>query len=166
MPFDKITVTALTKRSDVSPNTFYYHYEDIYDLLDCWLHERLDPFFHFTPWQTGTKVLMQTILDHRIIFDHIVESLSREQLERYVFESSVESFADSVMKQAEGKHVTEEQTREIVDCCRYMFIGFFLHFLWDHKKGEPEDVDREVQKLVRLVETFVKQAITEYDRGS
>ena len=32
MPFDKITVTALVKRCDISSNTFYYHYRDIYDL--------------------------------------------------------------------------------------------------------------------------------------
>ena len=26
MPFDKITVTELVKRCEISPNTFYYHY--------------------------------------------------------------------------------------------------------------------------------------------
>ena len=34
MPFYKITVSALVKRAGISPNTFYYHYEDIYDLLE------------------------------------------------------------------------------------------------------------------------------------
>lgn len=34
IPFDKITVSALVKRAGVSPNTFYYHYQDIYALLD------------------------------------------------------------------------------------------------------------------------------------
>ena len=34
MPFDKITVSALVKRAEGSPNTFYYHYQDIYALLD------------------------------------------------------------------------------------------------------------------------------------
>ena len=33
MPFEKITVSSLAKRCEISPNTFYYHYEDIYDLL-------------------------------------------------------------------------------------------------------------------------------------
>ncbi len=34
MPFDKITVSALVRRCEISSNTFYYHYSDIYDLLD------------------------------------------------------------------------------------------------------------------------------------
>ena len=37
MPFDKITVSALVRRCEISSNTFYYHYSDIYDLLDVWL---------------------------------------------------------------------------------------------------------------------------------
>lgn len=40
MPFDKITVSAIVARCDISSNTFYYHYHDIYDLLDTWLHIR------------------------------------------------------------------------------------------------------------------------------
>ena len=34
MPFDKITVSALVKRAEGSPNTFYYHYQDIYSVLE------------------------------------------------------------------------------------------------------------------------------------
>ena len=37
MPFDKITVSAIVSNCEISPNTFYYHYRDIYDLLDTWL---------------------------------------------------------------------------------------------------------------------------------
>lgn len=41
MSFDKITVAALVKRAGVSPNTFYYHYQDIYALLDAWFREKV-----------------------------------------------------------------------------------------------------------------------------
>ena len=34
MPLEKITVTALIKACNIGRNTFYYHYEDIYALLD------------------------------------------------------------------------------------------------------------------------------------
>ena len=34
MPFDKITVTELVKRCEISPNTFYYHYNNIIEFLE------------------------------------------------------------------------------------------------------------------------------------
>ena len=41
MPFDKITVLELTKRCEISHNTFYYHFQDIYELLGEWLRQAL-----------------------------------------------------------------------------------------------------------------------------
>lgn len=36
-PFDRITVSAIVAKCEISSNTFYYHFRDIYDLLDSWL---------------------------------------------------------------------------------------------------------------------------------
>lgn len=44
MPFDKITVSSLVKRCDISPNTFYYHYQDIYALLNAFLESRFGQY--------------------------------------------------------------------------------------------------------------------------
>ncbi len=38
-PFDRITVSALVARCGISSNTFYYHFQNIYDLLNAWLEE-------------------------------------------------------------------------------------------------------------------------------
>ena len=32
MPFNKVTVSALVERCEISSNTFYYHFRDIYEL--------------------------------------------------------------------------------------------------------------------------------------
>ena len=38
-PLDKITISSITDRCGLTRNTFYYHFEDIYDLLR-WEFER------------------------------------------------------------------------------------------------------------------------------
>ena len=162
MPFDKITVTALAKRSDISPNTFYYHYQDIYELLDHWLGLRLDSFFLYKPWQEGVVILMRTIMEHRDIFLHIVDSLSRERLESYVFDSTLEGLTGYVTDEAQGYNVTEYQIREIVDFCRYLFVGFFIRFLRERKNVSVEEVDTEVRHLTDLLEVFVRQSLVHY----
>ena len=58
MPFDKITVSALVKRAEGSPNTFYYHYQDIYALLDDWFQKQVDalvPVGEPIEWKPVTK---------------------------------------------------------------------------------------------------------------
>ena len=51
LSFDKITVSALVKRAGISPNTFYYHYQDIYALLDV----SIDKGSHACPRQSTVK---------------------------------------------------------------------------------------------------------------
>ncbi len=42
MPFDRITVRELAKRSDISTNGFYANFMNIYDLLEKWYLSRLN----------------------------------------------------------------------------------------------------------------------------
>ena len=40
-PFDKITVKEIVEECGINRNTFYYHYEDIYDLLQAVLDDEV-----------------------------------------------------------------------------------------------------------------------------
>ena len=58
LPFDKITEAVLVKQADISPNTFYYHYQDLYALLDAWFREGGECFvLQDSPfeWKSTTK---------------------------------------------------------------------------------------------------------------
>ena len=88
LPFDKITVAALVKRAGVSPNTFYYHYEDIYALLDAWFRQVVEfyaPADSFLEWKSATKAVLHRCKDHPKVVYHIFDGLSRDRLERYIF---------------------------------------------------------------------------------
>lgn len=64
MPFDKITVSALVRRCGVSSNTFYYHYQDIYDLLDVWMSTRLGMLKKSVPESKGWKEEVRVFLKY------------------------------------------------------------------------------------------------------
>lgn len=88
LPFDKITVAALVKRAGVSPNTFYYHYEDIYALLDAWFRQVVEfyaPADSFLEWKSATKAVLHRCKDHPKVVYHIFDGLVPDRLERYIF---------------------------------------------------------------------------------
>ena len=41
-PFDKITVTQLVEECQITRRTFYYHYSDLFELLDIILRRETD----------------------------------------------------------------------------------------------------------------------------
>ena len=116
LPFDKITVAALVKRAGISPNTFYYHYQDIYALLDVWFRERVE---HFVPqsspveWKSTTKTIVHQCKAHPKTIYHVFGSLSRGHLERYIFSLTDNTFTKVVQQAATGHALSEDCLRSI-----------------------------------------------------
>ena len=155
MPFDKITVTELVKRCEISPNTFYYHYEDIYDLLNHCLVAEVSGYIptDAAHWQASAKALLHYCQDNRRLIYHIYNSISREQLEQFFFSRVYDVFEQNLRARPEAEGVSDEKVRELADFCCIAFLGFFLRFLW---KRMDVDADAAVDHLSELAESFVR----------
>lgn len=163
IPFDKITVSALVTKCEISSNTFYYHYRDIYDLLDTWLLTIKDKYisevYQCVRWQDALKMLLRDMKANSDLVYHLFNSLSRERLERYIFESTDDTFCDLVRRAADGVPIPEEALREFVEYNSYSFLGFFLKFLWNHMDG---DIDEWVDPVCRIFEDNLRGLIEKY----
>ena len=161
MPFDRITVAALVRRAGISPNTFYYHYQDIYALLDAWFREKVA---QFTPgdtpieWKSATKEMLRQCRAHPKTVYHVFDALSRDRLERYIFSLTDDVFWRAVVQAAEGRDVPEERLRSVASFCRYAYIGFVMQFFWNRMEN---DIDESVERLGELFESFLKSSLQE-----
>ena len=78
-PYGKINVSQLCERAHISRKTFYYHFEDIYDLASWALSHRLleclgesgDCFL----WGDGVLTLFQRCKEHREVCRCAVDSI-------------------------------------------------------------------------------------------
>ena len=150
---------ALVKRCDISSNTFYYHYRDIYDLLDAWFHLELGRFTgEGTDWHTSTKAVMRECQAHPAKIYHVFNALSRDRMEQYVFSLTDDTFFRLVQQQTADSGLPQERVEEIAAFCRYAYVGFFLQFLWNRMEA---DIDRSVDRLGELMTAFVRSAMAE-----
>ena len=162
MPFDQIKVSTLTRRCEISPNTFYYHYRDIHDLLDAWLRERVDQELDAIPKSFSWTERLRSILNickanEKIIF-HISDSNARSQLERYVYETSREHVLNAVDERLGDVHFSNARRQEIGDSFQVVFLGFFIRFLWSRME---DDIDSSVEWLDRQFWLYVRHAVGE-----
>lgn len=156
-PFYKITVSALVKRCGISPNTFYYHYEDIYDLLEKWVSIWLSRFTPHNDWRENAKALLHTCQEKEQLVGNILNYLSKEQIEEAIFSVDDDDIFYRFVSNASGSEkLSESKQRNIADFCRYAVIGFFLRFIWNRS---TDDVDTVVDDLDSYIRCFVKAAI-------
>jgi len=161
MPFDKITVSAIVRRCGVSPNTFYYHFKDIYDILDVWLRSRLREYTSVPTspeeWKNTAKAFLLHCRDEKKLIRHILESRARGRMEKFVF-GPAEEWSYSVLRQEIGNgNVTDGKLKEIAALLCCVFVGFFLRFVWNRME---DDIDASVNGLWVIIEGLM-ESLTE-----
>ena len=160
MPFDKITVSALTRESGVSHNTFYYHYQDIYALLDAWLEQELGHYLAYGDPDNGYEMirdLLRACKEKKRMVTHLFNGLSRDHLERYAFAYTDRFFLPYIRTLAAEKSIPEDRLKDIAAFCRYSFLGFFLEYLWN---GMSDEEDILAGKIYGMLSEFVRHEIT------
>ena len=91
-PLNKITVSSIVQNCRINRNTFYYYYQDIYDLLRDILNSELKKTIEFCndspSWEEGFLYALQVIIHNREAVINLYQSAQREQLHAYLFEST------------------------------------------------------------------------------
>lgn len=152
MPFDKITVSALVARCEISSNTFYYHYQDIYDLLNRWLDLKLSCYTTDQgPWKEGLKAMVRCFQDNSAIVSHVFGHVPRDRLERYVFTVMEEDLYQSICRQAAD--LPEKSARMLAGTLCYTLFGFVLRFVW---QGMTVDIDEFFDPVIAFLDQSIR----------
>lgn len=105
-PLDKITIVDIVTDCEVNRQTFYYHFQDIYDLMD-WIFvseatQVIQGKKTYNTWQQGFLQIFEYVLANKALITNAYHSLSREQMERYLYDVTYHLLIDVVEEQAAG----------------------------------------------------------------
>lgn len=148
VPFDKITVKDIVEDCGINRNTFYYHYEDIFDLLHKVFEKRaaevLAEGIAQNDWQESFLRCTLYALENRREIYHIYNSVDRCQLEHFLYGVAGEIMLSYVRAQAEGMQVSVDDIGTIADFYKCALVGIVLEWLDGGMKQEPEEFIRRV----------------------
>ena len=96
---DDITVKELVEACEINRQTFYYHFQDIYDLLR-WLleHETAEALGGAEDWQAALLDAFCYIRDNHMVIYHIYRSAGRDNLLDCPFYSLARSGSCSICR--------------------------------------------------------------------
>lgn len=108
-PLEKITIKEITEDSGVNRQTFYYHFEDIYDMVK-WMYQEeavklIEGLEGVLLWQDGILQLFRYIEENKAVCLCTLNSLSHRHLKRFfyddvhaIIEKTVYSFSRQMKK--------------------------------------------------------------------
>ncbi len=162
-PLDKITIVDIVTDCEVNRQTFYYHFQDIYDLMD-WIFvseatQVIQGKKTYNTWQQGFSQIFEYVLANKALITNAYHSLSREQMERYLYDVTYHLLIDVVEEQAAGIPVRQEDKAFIADFYKYAFVGLLLDWI---RQGMKEDPKRIVNRLSILIHGDIGRALEKY----
>lgn len=157
-PLDKICVKDIVSACGISRNTFYYHYQDIYDLLRATFASIVDHVLQedVTTWQESLRSCTRFALENRRAVYHVYRSAYREDLERSLYRVSEERMDRLIRHLTAGMDVPEEDIRYLTLFYRCAVTGILLEWLNADMRG---DVDRAISRMGVLLEGSLRQSL-------
>ena len=151
-PLDKITINDITEDCGINRMTFYYHFKDIYDLIEwCCVEDAkkaLEGKKTYDTWQQGFLQIFEAVLDNKPFILNVYHSVSREQVEIYLYKLTYDLLIGVVEEKSAGMNVREEDKRFIADFYKYAFVGLMLDWVRHDMKGDPHRITEDLSVVM------------------
>ena len=162
---EKITINDLTADCGISRMAFYYHFKDIYDLVE-WvcvedMKKALQDKKTYDTWQEGMRQSFEAVLENKPTLLKVYRGIGRERLEGYLYKFTYDLVKDVVEEKCRGIDLAEEDKAFIADFYKYGFVGIMLDWIGNEMKEDYEEI---VQKMSVMLHGNLARAIRNFER--
>ena len=165
-PVDKITITDLTNDCGITRMAFYYHFKDIYDLVEWSCYEDASRALQgkktYETWQEGLMQIFEAVMENKPFIMNVYHALSREQIENYLFRLTRDLIMNVIKECSKGMNITVSEQSFIADFYKYSFVGVMLDWI---KKGMKEDYQEIVHCICTTMSGNITNSLRNFERG-
>lgn len=163
-PLNKITITDITEDCGINRMTFYYHFQDIYDLVEWVCYEDVKKALenkktHDT-WQQGLTQLLYAVRDNKPFIINIYNCVDKGQVEKYLKPLTDDLLLGVVEEESANVNVREEDKKFIAQVYSYCFVGIMLDWIKNDMKEKPEDL---VERLALVLDGDIGSALVRFN---
>lgn len=162
-PLDKITISDITDDCGISRMTFYYHFKDIYDLVEwsCFEDARkaLQENKTYETWQQGYLQIFEEVKKNKPFIMNVYKCVHREQVEKYLQPLVNNLVLNVINEEAQNTNVTEDDKLFISQIYSYILMGLMLDWIKDDMEPDHEEI---VDRLAILIKDTIPEALKRF----
>lgn len=157
-PIDKITIHDITERCGIRRQNFYYHFEDVYDLMRWMFQEEAMSLLRQHEgtllWQEGLLQLFRYIEENKAVCLCALRSVGREHLKRF-FETDIHAIIHRTVEQFghEVGAISAGVTESDVELVTHFYVVALTGMLESWLLGE---IDRTPEELIRSADCILQ----------
>ncbi len=160
MPFDRITVKDIVERCGINRNTFYYHYQDVYDLLtkilEAELQRAVENSRNYDTWEMGIIDALSFAIRNKKAVYHIYNSVNRDKLLVYFRGIIRDITAKFIRREAGTDDIPEDDLLLLGRILDEAVMGIFEIWM---EEGMTEEIETKVARVEYLFKGMTKSIV-------
>ena len=148
--FDKITVQDITVKCGLNRQTFYYHFEDRYDLLNwIYYHEVFMPFVEVLTednYHESFLVMFKIMYQDKLFYKNAFSMTAEHGFKEYMY-SILETLVETIAK----------QKKESIEVCFYAhgLLGIIISWIKQGMLYTPEEMAIQVTDILKKTKNIM-----------
>lgn len=148
----KITIYDIVNECGVNRQTFYYHFKDIYDLLEwTYEHELIDKVeekANLGNWQENVNQIFKYLIENKRFVINTYNSISREYLLNVLF-NQYNNFIFKLIEEAAPEYnVNEADKLFIATFYKYGFTGIIEEWIMSNMSEDPDILLKKLDIMI------------------
>lgn len=161
--FDKITVSDITEVCGLNRQTFYYHFQDKFELVN-WIYynETISSIIQdltYDNWDERVLLMLTLMKQEDYFYVNTLKVSVEKDFREYLFRITVELFSDIIERIAVDTKMDEDKIKFIAEFYSYGIVGIVISWAQRGMKETPEYIIANFRNLVNGTERF---AMTRY----
>lgn len=162
-PLTKITINDIAEDCGINRMTFYYHFKDIYDLVE-WAcvedaRKALAEKHTYDTWQQGLLQIFEVVRENKPFVMNVYRCVHQEQVERYI-KPLVDHLIMEIIDEEIGTMMVQEIDKAfIARVYSYIFVGIMLDWIKDDMHEDPQKI---VDRLAQLIKGTIQEALRRF----
>ncbi len=159
-PINKITIKEIVAECGINRNSFYYHFNDMPNLIEVILTEEAE---RFVSLHKESDSIYEHLLDavdfaieNKTAVYHIYNSANREMFERYLDKITEKTVADFMELATADKNVSDDDKQALILYYRCLLVGFVINWLGT---GMSFDLRQKLKRICELYDGAMNTAI-------
>ena len=136
-PLEKISVNDIVDHAGVGRNTFYYHFEDKYDLVNWYFQSVITRFLversAYSSWDSLLAALEAYFLENRVFYCNALAYNGQNSLQQYMFEYLCSIFAQNAREL--NPDIESAETQKIGQFFAGAMMGVLIPWVSGGMKG-------------------------------
>ena len=165
-PIGKITVKDLVEICGVNRQTFYYHFDDVYDLLEWVFEEDANRFLPqkvvYEHWREDIMIYLDYLQENSTFALNVYNSNSRLYMLRYIkgrLYTCIRSFSEIV---AEGREIDRADFEFIVEFYSNIVVGLISQWM-DLGMQLPKEITTD--KVLRVLDNSIENIMERFQKN-